>query len=106
MRTRALQFLELLELEHLSLFNTHRHPPLQVGIQKLLFILYPVAPRKVILYANSIHTNRLSYLRSIRPSCSRYGMDMIPGPSVTKEEAVTAKILVSRKTKLQSANIA
>lgn len=106
LRTRALRFLKQLELEHPSLFNTHRPPPLQVGIQKSLFVLYPAVPRKVIRYAVGLHTNRLSYLRSIRPGYSRYAMDMNPGPSVTEEEAAAAKnIVISRKAKLQSSDI-
>lgn len=106
LRARALQFLKLLEIEHSSLFTTHRPPPLQTGIQKSLFTLYPAVPRKVIRYAIGLHTNRLSYLRSIRPGYSRYAIDMTPGPSVTEEEAESAKrIVISRKAKLQSTDI-
>lgn len=106
LRARALQFLKLLEIEHELLFNTHRPPPLQSGIQKSLFKLYPAVPRKVVRYAIGLHTNRLCYLRSVRPGYSRYALDMTPGPSVTEEEAETAKsIVISRKARLKTRDV-
>ena len=102
LRQRAIQFLSQLEADYSRLFTIHRPPPLQPGIQKSLFRLYPAVPRKVIRFAIGLHTNRLCYLRSIRPGYSRYDIDLKPGISVTESEVSLAKAkVIARKRKLK-----